>query len=521
MPAIEVVDRHVVYENLEPQLRARHAWFPGLVTLPSGDLPALFAMGEAINATNVTTVVSRSRDSGRTMRPMIHLQRLACSVMNMAAVVVLGLLSAACEPEADRQETIRITYWTRSWWGDPAQYQDPNAKAIPVAQWQREQIDAFEAEHPHIKVELQTDPGGSGDKIRIAFAGRVPPDVFHGAPDNEFITWAALGFLEPIDAYLTDADRDDIYPTALSTCSYDGKVYAWPLYNHALCMVINRDLFRERGLTDQMPGPETRWTFAQFKTLAQKLTFDRDGDGATDVYGVGMHALDDNHIFLTAYLINHGAAVFDEQGRFVLGSETGTQGLKMLQRLIDEKIAIPGTTGYDYTAMRTLFVQQKIAMYLSSAGILIWAEDQAAKKTIEPFDWALVPLPSAEGIDPTSYLTVGTVLVSRQTDPARRDACMALARYLTGPQPNRFFWRMSSPRRSSPPPEDENLAVMMQQVARARNFMLPPRRLPDRFNLGKPMKILYQDALSERRNKSASDLLEDLEKKINGILDPG
>ena len=35
------------------------------------------------------------------------------------------------------------------------------------------------------------------------------------------------------------------------------------------------------------------------------------------------------------------------------------------------------------------------------------------------------------------------------------------------------------------------------------------------------MKILYQDALSERRNKSASDLLEDLEKKINGILDPG
>ena len=66
MPAIEVVDRHVVYENLEPQLRARHAWFPGLVTLPSGDLLALFVMGEAINATNVTTVVSRSRDGGRT-----------------------------------------------------------------------------------------------------------------------------------------------------------------------------------------------------------------------------------------------------------------------------------------------------------------------------------------------------------------------------------------------------------------------------------------------------------------------
>jgi len=66
MAAIEVTDRHIVYENPQPQNRARQAYFPGLVNLPSGDLLAMFVLGEALEAANTTTVVSRSHDQGRT-----------------------------------------------------------------------------------------------------------------------------------------------------------------------------------------------------------------------------------------------------------------------------------------------------------------------------------------------------------------------------------------------------------------------------------------------------------------------
>jgi sialidase-1 len=66
MAAIEVVDDHVVYENPQPQNRARHGYFPGLVQLPSGELLALFTLGEAFEAADVTTVVTRSPDQGRT-----------------------------------------------------------------------------------------------------------------------------------------------------------------------------------------------------------------------------------------------------------------------------------------------------------------------------------------------------------------------------------------------------------------------------------------------------------------------
>ncbi len=65
MADIEVVGHHVVYENPQPQNRARHGYFPGLVKLPSGELLALFTLGEAFEAANVTTVVTRSSDQGR------------------------------------------------------------------------------------------------------------------------------------------------------------------------------------------------------------------------------------------------------------------------------------------------------------------------------------------------------------------------------------------------------------------------------------------------------------------------
>ena len=66
MPTIQTIDHHTVYDNPAPALRSRHAYFPGLVELRSGELLALFMLGEAMEATDGTTMVSRSADRGRT-----------------------------------------------------------------------------------------------------------------------------------------------------------------------------------------------------------------------------------------------------------------------------------------------------------------------------------------------------------------------------------------------------------------------------------------------------------------------
>jgi len=65
MASIEKLDERNLYENPRPAVRSRQAAFPGVVKLPSGELLALFVIGEAFEAANSRTYVSRSSDQGK------------------------------------------------------------------------------------------------------------------------------------------------------------------------------------------------------------------------------------------------------------------------------------------------------------------------------------------------------------------------------------------------------------------------------------------------------------------------
>src|SRR5688572_19070168 len=69
MPAIEYVQQDVLYENPLPMVRSRHGYFPGVVQLPSGELLALFVIGEAFESADQATYLSRSEDFGDTWTP--------------------------------------------------------------------------------------------------------------------------------------------------------------------------------------------------------------------------------------------------------------------------------------------------------------------------------------------------------------------------------------------------------------------------------------------------------------------
>lgn len=68
MARIEVLQAHVLYENPKPHVHSRHGYFPGVIRLPSGELLALFVIGEAFESPDQTTYVSRSQDLGRTWK---------------------------------------------------------------------------------------------------------------------------------------------------------------------------------------------------------------------------------------------------------------------------------------------------------------------------------------------------------------------------------------------------------------------------------------------------------------------
>ena len=90
---IEVTGEQVIYENPVPYLRSRHGYFPGVVEVPSGDLLAMFQIGEAFEAVNCRANVSRSKDKGRTWElegPFYDMSKLAHPMSDTVKATVLS-----------------------------------------------------------------------------------------------------------------------------------------------------------------------------------------------------------------------------------------------------------------------------------------------------------------------------------------------------------------------------------------------------------------------------------------------
>jgi sialidase-1 len=64
--AIELLEHHVVWENPTPTFTSRHAYFPGMVKCPSGDLLAIFPIGQAFESADQIIYTARSKDNGHT-----------------------------------------------------------------------------------------------------------------------------------------------------------------------------------------------------------------------------------------------------------------------------------------------------------------------------------------------------------------------------------------------------------------------------------------------------------------------
>ena len=56
----------ILYRNPKPHVKSIHAYFPSVVVMPRGQMVAIYALGEAFEATNLHTYLARSSDGGQT-----------------------------------------------------------------------------------------------------------------------------------------------------------------------------------------------------------------------------------------------------------------------------------------------------------------------------------------------------------------------------------------------------------------------------------------------------------------------
>lgn len=99
--SIRIIESSSLYENSRPHVRSRHGYFPGVTLLPSGELLALFSLGEAFEAANCTSWIARSGDMGKTWtlqgaldpnpnRPRWFSDYLKLTFLRNGSIVALG-----------------------------------------------------------------------------------------------------------------------------------------------------------------------------------------------------------------------------------------------------------------------------------------------------------------------------------------------------------------------------------------------------------------------------------------------
>ena len=160
--------------------------------------------------------------------------------------------SPAPSATATPQEVVTLKFGT---WNDP--------------KVEQKKIQAFEATHPNIKIEIDKAVTWPWDeKLGAAAAAGALPDVFFvfNAPFD-----VTSGWLADMTPYLKadpDYKPENIFANLNATGEYNGKQYALPQQLFVQGVLINKDLFAK----ENVPVPSANWTLDQFAQIAKKLT---------------------------------------------------------------------------------------------------------------------------------------------------------------------------------------------------------------------------------------------------------
>ncbi len=331
------------------------------------------------------------------------------SVRSSRRVAVLPLqVAVATATEPDESVSFMV-------FGDPAE----------LAAYQG-LVDAFEAEHPDIDVELIHIPDQADYRQRLGadFAAGTPADVVL-INYRRYAPFAAMGALEPLEPYLQGSEliaEDDFFPEAIDPFRWRGELTCIPQNVSSLVVYYNKDLFDEARL----PYPVADWTWDDFLATAQALTKDLDGDGVTDQYGLGTEA----SIFRVAPFIwqNGGELVVLEGGlrpvSLAVDSRPAREAIEWFVALQTEHGVVPDAVAESAEDSESRFLSGKTAMYLNSRrGVPTYRQ-------IEGFDWDVAALPRQE--QPAGILHSDAYCLAAASDV--KDAAWTFIEYANSPE---------------------------------------------------------------------------------------
>ncbi len=322
----------------------------------------------------------------------------------LAIVLSLGLLLlGGCYSQGDRgEDTVHLTLWHGI---NPP----PNRDIF------QNLVDRFNQTHPKIQVEALYigQPDRQLPKILTAVVGDAPPDLLWFPPmlAGQLVE---LGAIVPVDDWLDRSDlKAQIDPSLIDGMTLNGQTWSVPMATNNVGIFYRPSRFEAAGIT------ELPQTWEQLRQCARQLSFDEDGDGRNDRYGMLLSLGKSEWVVFTwlSFLYSAGGELV-EDGQLDLYSDAAIEALQFWSDLIREDIAIlsPPERGYELDD----FISGRVAMQITGP----WTLGQLSQLDI---DYAVMPMPRA-----TERATVagGENLFVMKTRPDRQQAALEFLEYV-------------------------------------------------------------------------------------------
>lgn len=227
-------------------------------------------------------------------------------------------------------------------------------------------------------------------RLATSFAGGSPPDLFL-INFRKYGQFVEQGAIEEVQPYLDASDvisEDDFVEPPLEAFRFDGEVLSCQPQNVSNLVVhVNLDLFERVGIE----VPHEGWTWPEFVAAAEALT----ADGA---YGIGTEA---SIIRLAPFVWSNGGDVVDDPDdptRLTLTEGPAREAYDFFLDLALVHEVTPPDAEVQSEGHEARFLRGGLGMYLDSR------KSTPTLRTIDGFEWDVVPLPVAPGGEPVTML---------------------------------------------------------------------------------------------------------------------
>ena len=295
------------------------------------------------------------------------------------AMLLAVVMLASCASFAMADEPTTITVWHR-WSGSNEAFLN-------------EVLDAFQAEHPEVKIEVSAKAGEYFELLQsmIAATEMDPVPVKDLAPSEEAYNAVTGKFLD----------------TTLALGQWDGVQVGLPIACSTMVMYVNMDIFAEAGLTEA-DIPQTWEQLEEVcKIIKEKTSHSGTGIQLPDNWG-------DQALIFSA----GGELLSADKEHVDFTNEGIVKAISMWQRLYNEGY-IPLCTNNE---LYSNFTAGDVAMYFTSVMSLATLREYCA------FNMDVCPVPAFEGHQ--KQLPVGgAAMISFSKDEAKKAAVWSFLDY--------------------------------------------------------------------------------------------